>query len=186
MIRSLLLLMLRVHAGLFSRLRNLGYRVLGVQMTGYSWLRKIEIPRNPNDIKLGRVSLDRDIVLLTTGGDRGEPRIVVENGVYINRYTFLDASEKIIIREKAMIGPFCYITDHDHVITDEGVSGEVVGSPTEIGRKAWVGAHVTVLKGVSIGEGAVVGAGSVVTRDVPAYSVVAGNPARVIRQRGAV
>ena len=51
-----------------------------------------------------------------------------------------------------------------------------------IGDKAWIGFNSIVLKGVSIGERAIVAAGSVVTRDVPAATVVAGNPARVIRE----
>ena len=54
---------------------------------------------------------------------------------------------------------------------------------TRIGSDVWLGRSVIVLEGVSIGHGAVVGAGSVVTKDVPAYSIVAGNPARHIRFR---
>jgi acetyltransferase-like isoleucine patch superfamily enzyme len=58
----------------------------------------------------------------------------------------------------------------------------VAVSPVNIGDKVWIGFGASILKGVTIGEGAVVGACSVVTRDVPAYAVVAGNPARVIRK----
>lgn len=47
---------------------------------------------------------------------------------------------------------------------------------------AWIGMNCIILKGVTIGEGAIVGAGSVVTKDVPAWTLVAGNPARVIKQ----
>lgn len=54
--------------------------------------------------------------------------------------------------------------------------------PVRIDDDVWIGAGATILRGVHIGEGAVVGAGAVVTRDVPAYAVVAGNPARVVRQ----
>ena len=54
--------------------------------------------------------------------------------------------------------------------------------PVYVGAKAWIGTNAVTLPGVSIGEGAVVGAGSVVTKPVEAYTVVAGNPARVIRR----
>jgi acetyltransferase-like isoleucine patch superfamily enzyme len=54
--------------------------------------------------------------------------------------------------------------------------------PVRIGDDAWIGAKAIILKGVTVGKGAVVAAGAIVTRDVPAYAVVAGNPARVIRE----
>lgn len=54
-------------------------------------------------------------------------------------------------------------------------------APIRICDKAWIGMNAIILKGVTVGEGAVVGAGSVVTHDVPAWSVVAGNPARVVK-----
>jgi len=54
---------------------------------------------------------------------------------------------------------------------------------TEIGNDVWVGANAVILKGVKIGDGAIIGGGSVVTKDVPPYAIVVGNPARVIRYR---
>ncbi|QFY62016.1 acyltransferase [Rhizobium grahamii] len=57
-------------------------------------------------------------------------------------------------------------------------------APVTIGDKVWIGFGASILKGVTIGEGAVIGAQSVVTRDVPAYAVVAGNPAVIVRQLG--
>jgi acetyltransferase-like isoleucine patch superfamily enzyme len=58
----------------------------------------------------------------------------------------------------------------------------IPGGRVAIGDYAWIGANTTILKGVDIGEGAIVGAGSVVTKDVPAWTIVAGNPAHVIRE----
>jgi acetyltransferase-like isoleucine patch superfamily enzyme len=55
-------------------------------------------------------------------------------------------------------------------------------APVKISNKVWIGFNCIILKGVTIGEGAVVGAGSVVTKDVPQWTIVAGNPARVIRE----
>jgi acetyltransferase-like isoleucine patch superfamily enzyme len=54
---------------------------------------------------------------------------------------------------------------------------------TRVGNDVWIGNHVIVKDGVTIGDGAIVGAGSIVTRDVPSYAIVAGNPARVLRMR---
>jgi galactoside O-acetyltransferase len=54
-------------------------------------------------------------------------------------------------------------------------------APIKISKGAWIGARSMILKGVTIGKGAVVGAGSVVTKDVPDWTVVAGNPARVVK-----
>lgn len=58
----------------------------------------------------------------------------------------------------------------------------VVSKPIKICDDAWIGMNVIILKGVTIGEGAVIGAGSVVTHDIPAWSVAAGNPAKVVKK----
>lgn len=84
------------------------------------------------------------------------------------------------IDDDVMISWGCSIMDRDfHAST----SGKELRASTHIGRGAWIACNVTILKGVSIGEGAIVGAGAVVTRDVPAGAIVAGNPARRITQR---
>ncbi|MEO1535570.1 MAG: acyltransferase, partial [Planctomycetota bacterium] len=133
--------------------------------------------------------LDRGVILLSTGPRRSEaeggPRIVIREGVYCNRYTMFDASERIEIGARTMIGPHCYITDHDHGIRRHMPIPKqpLIGAPVVIGHDAWLGAGVTILKGVTIGEGAIVAANAVVTKDVPPFSIVAGVPAKVIGER---
>jgi acetyltransferase-like isoleucine patch superfamily enzyme len=177
-------MILRLIQGAASRARALMYRLLGVRIEGACWLRAIEIPRHHRAIRIGvEVALDRGTVLLISGEANGQEKIVIGRASYVNRCTMIDASERIEIGESCMIGPFCYITDHDHVF-EAGVdpaAGELVAAPTRIGDRCWLGAHVTVLKGVTIGEGSVIGAGSVVTKSVPANAVAVGNPARVIK-----
>jgi acetyltransferase-like isoleucine patch superfamily enzyme len=62
------------------------------------------------------------------------------------------------------------------------VQGPELGAPITVGEDCWFGGSVIVLPGVTIGRGVTIGAGSVVTKDAPAFHVVAGNPARIIRK----
>jgi acetyltransferase-like isoleucine patch superfamily enzyme len=161
------------------------YRALGVRFAGPAWVGAIEWPLRPWCISLGDgASLERSITLLATSHTA---RIVIGRSVYINRHTIIDADELVEIGAETMIGPFCYLTDHDHTFTKDTApgAGPLVSEPTRIGARCWLGAHVTVLKGVTIGDGAVIGAGSVVTKPIPPGVVAVGNPARVLREVGA-
>jgi acetyltransferase-like isoleucine patch superfamily enzyme len=171
----------RLGHGLASRLRTFVLRLRGVRIEGRCWLRAVEIPRHPRGIRLADgVALDRGVTLLAT---RDGAQIEIGRRTYVNRQTMIDADELVAIGDEVMIGPFCYITDHDHTF-GEGVApsaGALVSKPTRIEARCWLGAHVTILKGVTIGAGTVVGAGSVVTKSLPAGVVAVGNPARVLR-----
>ena len=127
------------------------------------------------------MALDQGVVLLAT---EATAKIRIGAGCYLNRQTMLDVSERLEIGARTMIGPFCYLTDHDHQMSGEAAPGDgpLISKPTLIGARCWLGAHVTVLKGVTIGEGTVVGAGSVVTKSLPAGVIAVGNPARVLRE----
>src|SRR5262245_54049275 len=152
------------------RMRVARLRALGMQIGRKCWIRSIRVPRNPWDIVIGDgVALDDDVVLLTTGVRAEQPRLAIGAGTYVNRFTMFDASERIELGCRCLVGPFCYITDHDHAHASEG-SGRgqcLLGAPVSIGDEVWIGAGAMILKGVSIGNGAVIGAGSVVTRSVP-------------------
>ena len=94
---------------------------------------------------------------------------------------------EIIIGNNVMIGPECYIFTQNHAhsktdipMIDQGYEAE---KPVIIGDDVWIGSRVTILPGVSIGKGVVIGASSVVTKNIPDYSIAAGNPARVLKSR---
>lgn len=176
--------MAKIWQGLLSRFRNLYFKSQGVKIEGYVWLRNIEIPRNFCEVVLQEgCALDRGVVLLCSGEIQDDPKIVIGEKTYINRNTFIDSIQSLKIGSECGIGPGCYITDHDHGLdpTLSPLEQPMVAVPTIIGRRVWIGANVTILKGVTIGDDAVIGAGSVVTKSIPAQAIAVGVPAKVIR-----
>ncbi|GAX34321.1 acyltransferase [Nodularia sp. NIES-3585] len=170
--------------GLESRWRNFYYRTLGVKLHGYIWMKQVEIPRNYSDIELeADCALDRGVTLVCSGDSLPHPKIVIGANTYINRHTFIDAIELITLGQHCAIGPGCYITDHDHGCHPSlpPLAQPMISKATIVGDRVWIGANVTILKGVTIGNDAVVGAGSVVTKDIPEKAIAVGNPAKVIK-----
>jgi acetyltransferase-like isoleucine patch superfamily enzyme len=106
----------------------------------------------------------------------------------LNEDVYLDCDGSLIIGSGVRIAHHVAIHTADHGFSDpdRSVSDQrKVRAQVTIGDNVWIGCHVVILKGVTIGEGAILGAGSVVTRDVPANTIVAGNPARPIATREA-
>lgn len=103
--------------------------------------------------------------------------LIIGNNVLIAYGTTIVAREIVEIGENTKIGFQVLIMDSDQ----HGLNGNpIMTKPVKIGKHVWIGARSIILKGVTIGDNAVVGAGSVVTRNVPANTMVAGNPAKVI------
>ncbi len=101
---------------------------------------------------------------------------------YCNNGTQIRCSSNIKIGNNATIAHNVAIMDSDyHTVRYADGSSSVKTAPVIIGDHVWIGRDAIILKGVTIGDGAVIAAHSVVTKDVPARSVAAGNPARVIR-----
>lgn len=94
---------------------------------------------------------------------------------------------KVKIGDNVMMGPDCYIYAYNHNTerTDIPMNQQGIGAEREvvIGDDVWIGSRVTILPGVHIGNGVIIGASAVVTKDVPDYVVVAGNPARICKER---
>ena len=107
-------------------------------------------------------------------------RIVIQDGCGISN-SVLSCHERITIGTNTMIGAECLIMDSDFHGLPLGENRAIRSAPVQIGDHVFIGARAIILKGVNIGRKAVIGAGSVVTGDIPANSVAAGNPARIIR-----
>src|SRR6478609_7855845 len=103
--------------------------------------------------------------------------------VFINLGCRFQDTGGITIGDGTLIGHGTTLTTLDHAL-DPSRRADMTPQPIHIGRRVWFGANVTVVPGVRIGDGAVVGAGAVVTKDVPADTIVAGVPARVLRSTG--
>lgn len=103
--------------------------------------------------------------------------------VFINSGCCFQDQGGIEIGDDCLIGQQVVIATLNHD-SDPEKRGNMFPAPVKLGNKVWVGAHATILPGVTIGDGAIVAAGAVVTKDVPAYAVVAGVPAKIIKTIG--
>jgi acetyltransferase-like isoleucine patch superfamily enzyme len=115
-----------------------------------------------------------------------QARIQIGEGCFLNRGTMLAAVERIEIGDHVMFANGCFVGDADHRYDDPETpvtwQGFVPRGPVRIGSNCWFGVNCVVTGGVTIGERCVVGANSVVTRDLPAGTIAAGAPAKVIRE----
>lgn len=91
------------------------------------------------------------------------------------------------IGDNVMMGPWCIIYTRNHAFSRTDIPMREQGmqdfKPVHIGNDVWIGSRVTILPGVNIGNGCIIGASAVVTKDVPDYAVVGGNPARILKYR---
>ncbi len=159
------------------------------------WYRRHFVEIGPNTRFLGRLQVEGTKNIYV--GDRckikpnvelathGAGKLVMGDDVILNEYVLISANELIEIGNGTGLGEYTAVLDANHG-TKKGIhfrKQPLDIAPIIIGENVWIGRNVIILKGVTIGDGAIIGAYSVVTRDVPADTVVAGNPAKVIRER---
>ena len=118
-----------------------------------------------------------------------KPEIIIGNNCSFGAYNHITASNKIVIGDGCLTGKWITITDNSHGNTDydsllilPSKRDIVSKGAVIIGNNVWIGDKATILSGVTIGNGAVIGANSVVTKDVPEYAVVGGNPAKILKK----
>lgn len=130
-----------------------------------------------------------------SGPDRGgmylqtlHPELTIGSHCNFGAYNHITCTNRITIGDNLLTGKWVTITDNSHGATDydslqiEPIRRPIVSKgPVIIGKNVWIGDKATILPGVTIGDGAVIAANTVVTKDVPAYSVVAGNPGKVVK-----
>jgi acetyltransferase-like isoleucine patch superfamily enzyme len=116
----------------------------------------------------------------------GSARVRIGAGTFLNLGVMVAAVELVEIGRHCMFANGCFVSDGNHRFDDPEQpvpwQGFTTKGPTRIGDNVWCGAHVVIGSGVTIGERCVIGANSVVTTDIPAFSVAAGVPAKVLRR----
>ena len=139
-------------------IQNLGYIELGDEVRIWS-------------------AINRTKIFVEKGG-----KLVIGRNSRING-AHISSSNSVTIGENVRIGPYVIIMDDDyHDISDHFAAEGGKKSPIVIEDNVWIAMDAKILKGVRIGTGSVVAAGAVVTKDVPPFTVVAGVPAKVIKQ----
>lgn len=178
---------------LFKRLLGRPTCLMGKGARLGSTARIINIGQHSSQIHIAAGSVvDGQLLVFAHGG-----RIRIGTWCYVGEGTRIWSADAIDIGDRVMISHNVNIFDnlthpisatfrhrHFHRIATQGHPKTIFldEQAVKIGDDAWIGAGATILKGVSIGVGAIVGAGSVVTHDIEPWTVVGGNPARVLRR----
>lgn len=123
-------------------------------------------------------------------GQRFTPRLTIGNRVSMNTDCHIGCAERIEIGDNVLLASRVFVTDHFHGMTDSRRTLDIPPAMRNLSLKGaviiednvWLGEGVCVMPGVRIGRGAVIGANAVVTKDVPAYAVAGGVPARIIKK----
>ena len=138
---------------------------------------RVRLTKRNGTISIGdRTAIWPDIKVSCVGGAGRIARLKIGSRCSIGDRTEIHCGEAVVIGDRVIIAWDCNILDRDYHPVD-GIKERT--APVHIGDDVWIGCRAVILKGVRIGEGAIVAAGSVVTKNVPAHTLVAGNPAQI-------
>ncbi len=115
-----------------------------------------------------------------------EPKLTLGKRVFVGQGTHLSIMRPMAVGDNCLIGAYSYLLTNNHrfevrtiPIRDQGYTSE----PLVLAEDVWIGAHSVIMPGIKIGRGAIIGAGSVLTKNVGAYEIWAGIPAKKIKDR---
>lgn len=140
--------------------------------------------------RLSFASCGKNLHFSPLNSDFSYKNISIGDDVYIGPYAIFSSIKKITIGNKVTFGPRVTIMGGNHnfkvvgsYICDNHVKNDDDDLPVTVCDDSWIGCNAVILKGVTIGRGAIIGAGAIVTKDVPPYAIVGGNPAKIIHFR---
>lgn len=143
---------------------------------------------NPQYVDMGgQVFIDDDVELCVNQTMPGvTPKLLIGNRVHFGKMNRIGCDNRIIIEDDVIFAPHVHISDRNHGFEDihTPISRQKVTSKGSvvIGAETWLGFGCQVMSGVKIGRHCVIAAGAIVVKDVPDYSVVGGNPAKILKK----
>lgn len=143
----------------------------------------------PQFIEIGKVCVFGDYCFIGAYYKSDIPHLTIGNNCSFGDFNHITCANRINIGDGVLTGKSVTITDNSHGTTEKynllmrpSLREVSSNGPVTIGKNVWIGDKATILPNVNIGDGSVIAANAVITKDVPPYSIVAGIPARIIKQ----
>lgn len=195
-VRHIFIFLLIQSPSLFSRLytkiKSFCYAFIFSECNGNLRIGKIGLISGSQFIKIGHNCSFGDYIFLTAWNSYYEfkyhPEIIIGDNCNFGAFNHISSINRVIVGNGVLTGKWVSIIDNNHGDTSYKMSCTPPSErpifskgPVVIGNNVWIGDKVTILAGVNIGNGAIIAANSVVTKDIPSFSVVGGNPAKIIK-----